>query len=172
MRHLALALGVTAAVCGPSACTKQVSDKDAIRAGIQQHLTSIGTLNPSAMEMDFRSVSVDGHQAHAEVQFRPKTGGAPGAGMQVAYNLEKRDGTWVVVNSQTLGGTIQHPDSGKTPPMNPDVHSGVVPNFNEILNPSGGPGPRPLSPGHPPVDATKQRNPPAAKSQPSTNKPQ
>ena len=81
MRGLAITLGVTAALCGLSACEKQVSDNDAIRAGIQQHLTSIGTLNMSAMEMDVRSVSVNGNQGHAEVEFRPKTGGAPGAGI-------------------------------------------------------------------------------------------
>ena len=78
-------------------CKQQPNDKDAIRAGILQHLTVVGTLHISAMEMDIRSVSINGNQAHAEVEFRPKTGAAPGAGMQVAYNLEKRDGSWVVL---------------------------------------------------------------------------
>jgi len=42
--------------------------------------------------------------AHAEVVFRPKTGAPAGAGMQIAYNLEKRDGAWVVQKSQSVDG--------------------------------------------------------------------
>src|SRR5260370_1449661 len=90
-------------------CKQRPSDNDAIRAGILQHLTAVGTLNISAMQMDIRSVSISGNQAHAEVEFRPKTGAAPGTGMQIAYNLEKRDGSWVVLKTQAAGGMIQHP---------------------------------------------------------------
>src|SRR5258708_32487627 len=93
-----------------------------------QPLTASATLNLSAMDMDARSVSLTGNQAHAEVEFRPKTGGAPGAGMHVAYNLEKRDGAWVVSKSQSLGGMIQHPDPGQNPQTNQDAHSGAMPN--------------------------------------------
>ena len=106
----ALAIGLSAVLLAPGGCKKESSDKDAISAGIMQHLNGVGTLNMSAMEMDIRSVSVNGNQAHAEVEFRPKTGGAPGAGMQVAYNLEKRDGAWVVSKTQPVGGMSQHPD--------------------------------------------------------------
>src|SRR6516225_7555339 len=133
MKRLALALGLAAALLAVGACKKQASDKDAIRSGILQHLTAIGTLNMNAMDMDIRSVSVNGNQAHAEVEFRPKNG-APGAGMHVAYNLEKREGAWVVLKTQSLGGMIQHPDPGQNPHANPDVHSGAMLNFNEILN--------------------------------------
>ncbi len=139
MKHLAPAVGIFVLLIGVAACKKQASDKDAIRASILLHLTSIGTLNMSAMDMDIRSVSVNGNQAHAEVEFRPRNSGTPGAGMQVAYNLEKRDGAWVVLKSQSLGGMIQHPDPGQNPHTNPDVHSGAMPNFNEVLNPSARP---------------------------------
>jgi hypothetical protein len=87
-----------------SACKKQASDKDAIRAGILQHLTSIGTLNMSAMEMDTRSVAVTDNQAHAEVEFRPRNSGPPGGGIEVAYDLEKRGDAWVVLKSQPPAG--------------------------------------------------------------------
>ncbi len=80
MKRLPLALGLIVAPFGFSACKKQVNENDAIRAGILQHLTSIGTLNMSAMDMDVRSVSINANQAHAEVEFRPKSGGTPGAG--------------------------------------------------------------------------------------------
>src|SRR5439155_2275778 len=145
---------------GVGAGKKQVSNNDAIRAVILQHLTAIGTLNMSAMDMDVRSVSINGNQAHAEVEFRPKTGGAPGAGMHVAYNLEKRDGTWVVLKTESLGGMIQHPNPGQNPHTNPDVHSGALPNFNEVLNPPARPTP-----------GTKPNPQPSGQSQTTPSKP-
>ncbi len=166
MKRLALALGLAAALFSTGACKKQASDSEAVRAGILQHLTAIGTLNMSAMDMDVRSISVNGNQAHAEVEFRPKTGGTPGAGMQVAYNLEKRAGAWVVLNTQPLGGMIQHPNPGQNPHTNQDVHSGgAIPNFNEILNPAGTPAQGALPPGHPPVNSQPANSQPGAKSQ-------
>jgi hypothetical protein len=125
-----------------------------------QHLAGVGTLNITAMDMDVRSVSINGTQAHAEVEFRPKTGGTPGAGMQVGYNLEKRDGTWVVLKAQTLGGAMQHPDTSQNPHQNQDVHPNALPNFNDVLHPSGTPSQGALPPGHPPVGAPQQ-SPPA-----------
>ncbi len=77
-----------------SGCKHQESDADGIRAGITQHLDSLNTLNLSAMDMDVNDIAIQGHQARAQVTFRPKTGAPPGAGMQVAYQLEKRDTTW------------------------------------------------------------------------------
>jgi len=171
MRHLVLGLGVGAALFGLSACKKQVNDKDAIRAGILQHLTSIGTLNMSAMDMDMRSIAVAGNQAHAEVEFRPKTGGPPsGAGMQVAYDLEKRGTAWVVLKSQPLGGAIQHPNTNQNPSANQPVHS--MPNFNEILNSSRAPAQGTLPPGHPPVNPPQSASPPTSQTQPPSKKPQ
>src|ERR1700737_1888875 len=152
-KRIGLALGLFAAVFISGGCKKQQTDNEAIRAGIMQHLNGVGTLNMSAMEMDIRSVSINGNQAHAEVEFRPKTGAPPDAGMQVAYNLEKRDGAWVVQKTQPAGGMIQHPDPSKNPHQNQDVHSGTLPNFSDIVNPSGAPAQGVLPPGHLPVNS-------------------
>jgi hypothetical protein len=160
MKRVVLAVGLAVVLLGPSACRKQASDSAAIRSGILQHLNAIGNLNMSAMDMDVRTVSINGNQAHAEVEFRPKGGGVAGAGMQVAYNLEKREGSWVVLKTQPLGGTIQHPDPNQNPHTNPDVHSGALPKFSDILNPADSPAPAALPAGHPPVDSP----PPSAKS--------
>jgi hypothetical protein len=172
MKRLALALGLVATLLAVSGCKKQAADNDAIRAAIMQHLTGIGTLNISSMDMDIRSVAINGNQAHAEVEFRPKTGGgAPGTGMQVSYNLEKRDGAWVVLKSQTGGGMMQHPTTNQNPHNSTDVHNGM-PNFNDILNQSGTP-PQggALPPGHPPVGSQPANPPAAAPDQTSTKKP-
>jgi hypothetical protein len=166
MKQVALALSLISALLFAVACKKQQTENDAIRAGIMQHLSGVGTLNMSAMEMDIRSVSVNGDQAHAEVEFRPKTGAAPGAGMQVAYNLEKRDGAWVVLKTETLGGTINHPPPGQNPHQTQDVHPSSLPNFSDILNPSGASAPASLPPGHPPVNTQPGANDQAAPKKP------
>lgn len=169
MKRIALALPLAVALFGLSACKNQTNDNDAIRAGILQHLNSIGTLNMSAMDMDMRSVSVAGNQAHAEVEFRVKTNGPPGGGMQVAYDLEKRSGAWVVLKSQPLGG-MQHPKTSQNPSANQPVHS--MPNFSELLNPpSGASSQTALPPGHPPVGSSQEASPPASQDQTSAKKP-
>ena len=160
-KQISGALLLSAALLLGAGCKKQ-SENDAIRAGILQHLNGVGTLNMSAMDMDIRSVSINGNQAHAEVVFRPKNSPQEGAGMQVAYNLEKRGGAWVVQKSQPTGGMIQHPDTSKNPHQNPDVHSGSLPNFKDIVNPSAAPAQGTLPPGHPPVNAQPQPNSTAA----------
>ena len=167
MKRLVLALVLAAGLLGPSACRKQTSDSAAIRSGILQHLNAIGNLNISAMDMDVRTVSINGNQAHAEVEFRPKTGGVPGAGMQVAYNLEKREGSWVVLKTEPLGGTIQHPDPNQNQHTNPNVHSGALPKFGDILNPADSPAEATLPSGHP-----KSNSPPPTSSKSSSTKPE
>ncbi len=171
MNRIGLALVFSATLLLGAGCKKQQSDNDAIRAGILQHLNAVGTLNLGAMEMDIRSVSINGHQAHAEVEFRPKTGAPPGAGMQVAYNLEKRDDAWVVQKTQPTGGMIQHPDPNNNPHQNPDVHSGSLPNFSEIVNPPGAPPQSALPPGHPPVNSQPATSQPSAQNQTPAKKP-
>lgn len=151
MKRLFTALLLFAAFCGVSGCQAQPSDKDAIRAGILRHLTAVGTLNMNAMTMDIRSLSINGKQAHAEVEFRPKAGAAPGAGMQVAYNLEKREGSWTVLKTQAAGGAIQHPDPNQNPHQNQNVHSGALPDFHSVLDPTGTVTPAALPPAHPPA---------------------
>jgi hypothetical protein len=171
MRRTGLAVWLSAVLSVGGGCKKQPSDNDAIRAGIMQHLNGVGTLNMSAMEMDIRSVSINGNQAHAEVVFRPKTGAPAGAGMQVSYNLEKRDGAWVVQKTQSNGGMIQHPDPNKNPHQNPDAHSGGLPNFSDIVNPAGAPAQGALPPGHPPVNSQPPNAHPSGTDQTQAKKP-
>ena len=171
MKRIGLAMGLSGAMLLAGGCKKQQSADDAIRAGIMQHLNGVGTLNMSAMEMDIRSVSINGNQAHAEVVFRPKTGAPPGAGMQVAYNLEKRDGAWVVQKTQPAGGMIQHPDPNANPHQSSDVHSGSLPNFSDIVNPAGAAPQGQLPPGHPPINSQPPSSQPSAQDQTPVKKP-
>jgi len=132
-------------------CKKQESDSDAIRSGINQHLASLKTLNLGAMDMNITNVSVQGNQAQAQVEFKPKTGGPPGAGMQVSYSLQKQNGAWVVQTTQAAGGSIEHPAPGENPHTGmPSPTAGSMPNFRDLV-PGGGTS-NSLPPGHPPVN--------------------
>ncbi len=151
--YLLTLVGLLVLFCG---CKKQESDADAIRSGINQHLAALKTLNLAAMDMTVTNFSIQGNQAEAQVEFRPKTGGPQGAGMQVAYSLEKQNGQWVVQNSQPSGGSIQHPGPDENPHMNStSPSSDAMPNFRDLVPGGGSSGA--LPPGHPPVNG--QGNP-------------
>jgi hypothetical protein len=96
--------------------------------------------------------SIQGNQAQAEVEFKPKTGAPQGAGMQVNYTLQKLNGVWVVQNTAPAGGMIQHPAPGQNPQtMNPASPStGSMPNFRDLV--PGGGNTNTLPSGHPPVN--------------------
>jgi len=171
MTRIRLLMALFAVLLLAASCQKQVADSDAIRAGILQHLNGVGTLNLSAMAMDIQSVSVSGNQAHADVEFRPRTGAPAGACMHVSYNLEKRDGAWVVQKTQPAGGIIRHPDPNQNPHQSQDLHSGSLPNFSDIMNPAGTPAQGALPPGHPPVKAQQPAAQPSGLDQTPVKKP-
>ena len=152
MKRSACFLAVLGLLVVFAGCKKQESDADAIRSGINQHLAGLKTINLGAMDMNITSFSVQGNQAQAQVEFKPKTGAPQGAGMQVAYSLEKQNGIWVVQTTQAAGGMIQHPAPGQNSPMNPGSpsSSGAMPNFRDLV--PGGGNSNELPPGHPPVN--------------------
>src|SRR5258708_11175207 len=137
-------------------CKKQESHADAVRTGINQHLASLKTINLAAMDMNITSVSVQGNQPQAQVEFKPNTGAPNRAGMQVAYSLQKQNGQWIVQTTTPAGGSIQHPAPGENPhidPTSPSSTSGAsgpsrsLPNFRDVV--PGAPPSTPRPPIHP-----------------------
>ena len=151
-------------------CRKSASDADAIRAGITQHLSALNTLNLSAMDVNVDSVSIQGKQARAQVTFRPKSGAPPGTGMQVTYQLEKREAGWFVVKTEGLGGGIQHPTANANPHVAPEdvnVHGGKLPNLRELIPSTASPIDAQLPPGHPAIDGSGKTKPAEANQKPN-----
>lgn len=145
---LVATLGLVALLAG---CKKQVNDADGIRAGINQHLASLKTLNVDAMDMNITNYSVQGNQAQAQVEFRPKGSGPQGAAMQISYTLAKQNGAWVVQNSEAVGMPMQHPASGENPPENSaSPSSNSLPDFRDVVPNDGNSNSLPH--GHPPVN--------------------
>ena len=154
-RFRTVALITAAAIC--CGCKHAPSDGDAMRAGILDHLATMKTLNAGAMDLAIDRVTYEGSQAHVFVTFRPKTGGPPGAAMQIAYLMEKRESGWSVVRTEGVGGAISHPGDGVTPNTPPGQAgaSGDTPNFRDLTSPASS-ATGALPPGHPPVETKPQ----------------
>jgi hypothetical protein len=90
-------------------CNKQANDQEGIRAAIDKHLNEQAGLDLSAMDRTVKQVTVNGDHADAQMEFRVKGGGA---GMVVAYSMEKQGGEWKVLRAQPMGGAEAHPGSG------------------------------------------------------------
>jgi len=124
--------------------------EDSIRTAIQAHLAHKGTLNLQAFDTDVKQVTIEGDHAQAQVEFRVK--GGPGS-MQLTYALEKRDGSWSVIESDPVGSNFSHPglDEGQNPPINGTA--GASHSLADTLRSlkAGTVAEQPLPPGHPPV---------------------
>ena len=143
---------IVAAFGSAAGCQKQqVTDSDAIRDGIQAHLNSLKTLNLSAMDMKISNLAITGNIAQADVEFVPKTGAPPGAGMRVSYSLQKRAEQWFVVKTNSLGGAIDHPPAGANPHLQSGPVHGNLPNFRDLIPPTKPNADPELPAGHPPV---------------------
>ncbi len=117
-------------------CNHQEKEKEAIRESIRQHVASMSGLRMDAMDLQLTQITLNGDRAEALAEFRPKQGPTSMV-LQVKYQLEKRDGSWVVLNGQPAGGQMSHPTGSTAPPAQP--------------NPPGS-----LPPGHPPLTPPNQ----------------
>lgn len=142
------------------ACKAKPDDKEAIKAGVLNHLAAMQGLNVPNMDVNLTSYSVNGNQATAQVEIRAKSGDNSGGAMNLVYNMEKRGEEWVVVKGAPAGGTLRHPAPGELPPGgmppgHPSTGSAagpVHPDFSEIMK-STQPPPQPTPPPANPLPA-------------------
>jgi hypothetical protein len=104
-----------------AACTKDIQNKDAVRGAIVDYLNArpdkMGdSVNVGVSTLTF---SAGGNEAHANVMFTPKAGGA---GMEMAYTLDRKGDTWVV-RPHAESSANPHGASGLPvlPPSHPPV---------------------------------------------------
>jgi hypothetical protein len=116
-------------------CNRGVQNKDAVRQGVLDHLAQV-QLNVASMNVEVTSVEFNGNQAEATVSFSPK-GGNAAQGMSLRYQLERKDGRWVVMGRKDAG---QSPHGGGMPPAAPGMenpHGGGKMPSPEDLPPAG-----------------------------------
>lgn len=104
--------------------------EDSVRVAIQDHLAHDTNLNPQAFDTDVKQVTIQGDHAQAQVEFRLKSG--PGA-MQLTYALEKRAGTWSVINSDMGSGNFTHPAPNQSQGEPSSVPGANMPGANHSL---------------------------------------
>jgi hypothetical protein len=154
-------LSLLCIVISMAACHKTTTQSDLIRDGIRQHLVSLKTINLSAMDMNVTNVAINGNTAQAQVEYLPKTGAPPGAGMRVSYSMEKRDGQWFVVKTLAAGGAIDHPDPGSNPHIQSQAKApGALPNFRDLIPANSFNSSPNLPPGHPQVPPSEPQKQP------------
>ena len=167
MNRVLLATLLGALLLVTSACKAKPDANEAIRAGVVKYLISLKGLNIPNMDIKLTQVSINGNQAHAQVEIRAKNDSA--GMMQLSYALEKRGEEWVVLKSQPAGGNLQRPTGGEMPgadgmPPGHPVVGGAAdgpahPDPNEIMKTA--PPPAQQLPGqHSPTTTTKPQNKP------------
>ena len=117
-------MALIAALASLAACTKDIQNSDAVRSSIVDYLKARQEktgLNMDMMNVDVSSVTFTsgGNEAHANVMFTPKAGGA---GMQMPYTLDRKSDKWVV-RPHADGGENPHGAAGlpSLPPSHPPV---------------------------------------------------
>ena len=109
--------------------------KDAIRAGIMEHLAKNTGLDTSQMTVEIGEVKFEPDKAVATVAFRPKA--SPDAGMTMNYTLDRKGNKWVVAKTADSAGSAH--GSATAPPAAAPPHGSSPSQGGE------------LPPGHPPV---------------------
>jgi hypothetical protein len=127
-------------------CSKNIDTTDAVRQGVMDYGNSTWPkmgLDMNNMVVDVTAVTFEHDAAHAKVSVRPK--GTDAAGMELAFDLDRKGDKWVVHgNARSAGATHGVPEGGapsqggsELPPGHPGA--GAVPDGTQ------------LPPGHPAV---------------------
>ncbi len=117
-------------------CSKNIDTTDAVRLGVMDYLNGLKIgLDVSNMQVDVTAVSFEKDRAHATVTITPKSTGQ--GGMQLAYDLDRKDDKWVVHgNAMTAGSAHGAQDTQGNAPA-PAPPNGTQPDASQ------------LPPGHP-----------------------
>jgi hypothetical protein len=154
LTYLAAAALDIVLLCG---CAKDIHNQEAVRQGVMSYLSKRPGL--LAMDVSLTSVSFRQDEATAEVHFQAKGNSSPGAGMNMQYMLEHKDGQWVVKSRAGSNAAHGAGSSG----VNSVPGQGTVPGALDgmpAIPQSGGGVSGALPPGHPSVSGGSQALPP------------
>lgn len=116
---------VVSAVVVLLGCGRRIDNKEAVRQGVIDYLSTRSNLNVGAMQVDVASVTFRQNEADAVVAFRPKGSTGVGQAMQFRYVLERKGDRWVVKGKSESAG--QHGSAGQMPGMSPHGGMGMPP---------------------------------------------
>lgn len=134
-----------------TACNRGIQNKDAVRQGVLDYLSSRPNLSMGGMTVEVSNVTFKDGKADAQVSFSAK-GTPAGGGMTMHYTLEQKENKWVVIGKADSGGS-PHGAGAAAPGVpagggmaNPHAGGGMV----DTEKPGGGAAGS-LPPGHPPA---------------------
>lgn len=146
------------AVAFVGGCTRAPENKEAIQAGVVEHLKKAGTLDLNQLDITVTDVKYQGNEATATVSFKPKS--APQQGMTMPYTLERRGDKWQVKGRGSGHGGAMGGMGGGMPPSPEAGASGQMPPGHPPMGGAAkGGGGGDLPPGHPPVNSPKPEAP-------------
>ena len=149
-RRLTVLICAVGLVC---ACKRAPDNKEAIQAGVIEHLKKSGALDLNQVEVAVGDVKYQGNEAVANVSFKPKS--APQQGMSMSYTLERRGDKWQVKgrgpgHGGGMGGGMM---GGGQPGAAGEMPAGHPPVNTPGGQPGAGTKSGDLPAGHPPVNA-------------------
>jgi hypothetical protein len=100
-----------------ASCRDELKTKEKVQAAVIERLEAHSGLDLKALDVTTTDVSFDRNKAVATVAFHPKGDPSVNSGMTMKYNLEERDGKWVVtgVNNSQGSSMGAHPPLGQPP---------------------------------------------------------
>ena len=150
------ALIVAALAVAGVACNRAPDNKEAVKAGVIEHLQKNAALDMNQLNVEVGDVKFEGNRAVASVGINPKS--APDQGMKMNYTLERRGDKWIVQGrgaghggmggGGAMGGGM---GMGGTD-LKDQPHGGAMPPPGVKGDTKGGSGELPA--GHPPVNQT------------------
>ncbi len=117
MRYLLVGLAALTLLASACGVHKPSAEEQAVRAAINDHLSHQRGLALNNMKTQFKSVTIQGDTAHAEVRFQSIA--KPDLAVGMNYTLKRVNGKWQVESSTpeaSMGpDSHQHPETSPTP---------------------------------------------------------
>jgi hypothetical protein len=115
-----------------TACRDELKTKEKVQEAVVERLKAHSGLELKDLDVTTTDVQFDKNKATASVAFHPKGDMSVNSGMTMKYNLEERDGKWVVTGVNNSGGSplTTHP------PVMPGAGDGTLPSGHPAI-PSG-----------------------------------
>jgi hypothetical protein len=109
-----------------TACRDPLQSKEKVQAAVVERLQAHSGLDLKDLDVTTTDVQFERNKATATVAFHPKGDTSVNSGMTMKYNLEERDGKWVVtgVNSPSGSSFGAHPSDGVPPAGGPATGAG------------------------------------------------
>jgi hypothetical protein len=110
------------------ACRDGLRTKEKVQQAVIERLESHSGLDLKALDVTTTDVNFDRNKATATVAFHPKGDASVNSGMTMKYNLEERDGKWVVTGVNNAQGSplgahppVGQPGEGPLPAGHPSI---------------------------------------------------